>query len=323
MGDCKLTEATSKLKGTTLFAEGDGCISPTAIYISEKHTKTSGYNVILWFHGHHVKDMKANIFGPDLQDGETKLRESIDTAGQDVILIVPHLGLRSGKVDTGYGLGRFDGKGKSIKDYLDQILGLIGKRDGRDGVKSSDIDRLVLACHSGSDYLMRGASRQLGDDLKKGKLKEFWGYDCINSGGQTFATWAAGFPGVSFYFYVATGSIGYGHFSSYLIQAYGTPRKPKKPPMARVFLTPATNVPDVISVPDSQLAESFDDIDQKQKAKQGLSAFEKMRLETDPELDKGETSWAAAVKKHTLKHHYEVVEDMMPTRIARLFVGKP
>ena len=148
------------------------------------------------------------------------------------MLIVPWLGLKTydkdGKItDAGYGLGNLKGKGTSVKDYLDQVLGLISQ-----GMDSTKIDKLVLACHSGSDGLMRAATSELGEDLKK-KLKECWGFDCINSPGQTFGTWAAGLPGVSFYFYVAKGSINYGHFPSHLIFAYGTPQKPKAHPAFR------------------------------------------------------------------------------------------
>ncbi len=67
------------------------------------------------------------------------------------------------------------------------------------GCKSTNIERLVLACHSGSDAIMRDATGLLGDDLKK-KLQECWGFDCINSDGKFFCAWADGLPGVSFYF---------------------------------------------------------------------------------------------------------------------------
>jgi len=265
MSNCKLTEQKStKFKGKTLFTDGPDCIQSTAVYVSEKHdkTETSAWNVILWFHGWHVKDFKKNIFGDDTKGGNNKLRESVDAAGQDVVLIVPWLGFKSkvdGKiVDGGYGLGNLKKKGTSVKDYLDQVLGLISH-----GMDSTKIDKLVLACHSCSDGLMRAATSQLGEDLKKNRLKECWGFDCINSEGQIFGTWADGLPWVSFYFYVALGSIDYGNFPSHLIYAYGTPQKPRKPPMAKVFLAPAVNDPDLINVPDDQVIESFDAIQKK------------------------------------------------------------
>ncbi len=323
MSNCKLTEQKStKFKGKTLFTDGPDCIQSTAVYVSEKHdkTETSAWNVILWFHGWHVKDFKKNIFGDDTKGGNNKLRESVDAAGQDVVVIVPWLGFKSkvdGKiVDNGYGLGNLGKKGTSVKDYLDQVLGLISH-----GMDSTKIEKLVLACHSGSDGLMRAATSQLGEDLKKNRLKECWGFDCINSEGQIFGTWADGLPWVSFYFYVALGSIDYGNFPSHLIYAYGTPQKPRKPPMAKVFLAPAVNGPDLINVPDDQVIESFDAIQKKQQA--ALSAYEKLRLELDPLLDSKKGDWETEVKKHHLKQHYEVVQDLLKPRIERLFTKKP
>jgi hypothetical protein len=189
------------------------------------------------------------------------------------------------------------------------------------GQNSTNVEKLVLACHSGSDAIMRGATGVLGDDLKK-KLSECWGFDCINSGGENFGAWADGLPGVSFYFYVATGSIGYGHFPSHLIRAYGTPGTPKKPPMAKVFLAPGVNDPPLQSVPDDQLNESFEAIQKKPVA--SLSDYEKLRLVLDPKLDsKNKGDWATEVKKHHLKQHYEVVRDLLKPRIERAFAGKP
>ncbi len=320
MSNCKLTEQPTKFKGKTLFTAGD-CIQSTAVYVSVKHDNTN-WNVILWFHGWHVKDFKENIFGDDTKGGNNKLRESVDAAGQDVVLIVPWLGFKTkvdGKiVDKGYDLGNLGKKGTGVKDYLDQVLGLISS-----GMDSTKIDKLVLACHSGSDYLMRAATSGLGDDLKK-KLKECWGFDCINSPGQTFGTWAEGLPGVSFHFYVAQGSIDYDHFPSYLVYAYGTPQKPRKPPMAKVFLAPAVNDPDLKNVPDDQVIESFDAIQEKQKNQPAaLSAYEKLRLVLDPLLDSTKKDdWKTEVKKHTLKGHYPMVVDLLKPRIERLFPKK-
>jgi hypothetical protein len=92
--------------------------------------------------------------------------------------------------------------------------------------------------------------------------------------------------------------------------------------MAKVFLAPAVNDLDLINVPDDQVIESFADIKKKQPA--ALSAYEKLRLELDPLLDDPDpNTWATAVKKHHLKEHYEVVQDLLKPRIERLFTKKP
>lgn len=91
--------------------------------------------------------------------------------------------------------------------------------------------------------------------------------------------------------------------------------------MAKVFLAPAVNDPDLINVPDDQVIESFDAIQKKQQA--ALSAYEKLRLELDPLLDSKKGDWETEVKKHHLKQHYEVVQDLLKPRIERLFTKKP
>jgi hypothetical protein len=311
---CELVEESPKntsLNGTTLFTKED-CITPTAVYLSKANDRKSVANVIVFFHGFHVANIEKNVFGPDTAGGENKLREGVDAAAKDVVLIVPFLGhkeIGSGTLE----LGNLEKKG--IKAYLDQVLGLI--ISGKD---STSIERLVLACHSGSDKIQRDATGLLGADLKK-KLKECWGFDCINSDAdKDFGPWADGLPGVSFYFYVANGSIDYGHFPSHLKRAYGTPGSPKKPPMAKVFLAPAVNAPRLDSVPDDEISETFDAI-QKKRAP---SDYEKLRLKLDKQLDeKSKGAWETEAKKHVLKEHYEVVRDLFKVRIGRLFAGKP
>jgi hypothetical protein len=49
-------------------------------------------SVILWLHGYYVKDFSTNIFGPDDASGNNMLRESVDRAGEDVVLIAPWCG---------------------------------------------------------------------------------------------------------------------------------------------------------------------------------------------------------------------------------------
>lgn len=97
MSDCKLTEEKNSFKGTTLFLDGPDCMMRTAVYVSAKHDMKSALNVILWFHGWHVADIKKHVFEQDTAKGETMLRECVDKAGQDVVLIVPFLGARRAK----------------------------------------------------------------------------------------------------------------------------------------------------------------------------------------------------------------------------------
>src|SRR5262249_44378274 len=172
---CELVEEspkTTSLNGTTLFTKWDDCITPTAVYLSQANNRKSVANVIVFFHGYHVENIEKNVFGHDTsgKNNNNKLREAVDKAGRDVVLIVPFLGLKEIGDKRSMGLGNLQTKG--IQAYLDQILGLIVS-----GKDSTSIERLVLACHSGSDKIQKEAIDALGGNLKK-KLKECWGFDC-------------------------------------------------------------------------------------------------------------------------------------------------
>src|SRR5262249_45994467 len=148
------------------------------------------------------------------------------------------------------------------------------------------------------DKIQKEAIDALGGNLKK-KLKECWGFDCFNRPPDVkdgLGPLADGLPGVDFYYYVAQGSIDYGHFPSHLVRAYGTPKSPKVPPMANVYLAPAVNAPPLESVPDDEIRETNSDI-VKKKAHSG---YEKLRLVLDKILDHPSQSWETEAKKYGL-----------------------
>ena len=91
MSDLNRRRPERVAEGNDLFTKGD-CMTPTAVYRSQANDKKSVSNVILFFHGWHVVSIEKNVFGPDTDKGENKLRESVDAAGKDVVLIVPFLG---------------------------------------------------------------------------------------------------------------------------------------------------------------------------------------------------------------------------------------
>src|SRR5262249_25391363 len=104
-------KSSSSLKGTTLYVEDKvahphprsngldpgAAIPQTAIYVPDKHDTNKDLTVILWLHGQHVGNYRTNLFGPDTNGGVTNLRDSIDAAAKDVVLIVPFLGHSEGK----------------------------------------------------------------------------------------------------------------------------------------------------------------------------------------------------------------------------------
>jgi hypothetical protein len=205
-------KSNPSLKGTTLYVEEPpakgghhtdtgGCITPTAVYIAPNHDKTKNLNIILWFHGHHVKDYQTNIFIIDTKKGKTGLRESVDAAAaaradaRDVVLVAPFIGYRE---DTPFVSPSYDSKG--LEAYLVKLCDVLKEYLG-----TTTVDRLVVAWHSGSGEVAMPASDTLGNSTGtlKDKLKECWGYDCMYN---DYTAWMSRHSTQSLYFYHGTGS---------------------------------------------------------------------------------------------------------------------
>jgi hypothetical protein len=330
---CNISVATAQLaglKGTTLFVEeppdrGDhrldinGCIRSTAIYVPDKHDKKKPLNVILWLHGQHVPDYQKNLLGKDGNKGEGKLREGIDTAGKDVVLIAPFLGHSESDSQP---LVLPNPNKKGLEGYLTDLLAV---QEVIDELGSGGIDKLVLACHSAGGNMMRKATGMLGS--LDSKLKECWGFDCMYYDGQTYACWAAGLPNKYLYFYQGGGSNA-GHFWEFWDWAYGTPKNIRSPRMNNVFLAPCTKATPATkdfsasvaleTLPDDVVFRPVDAIAQIPEDRR--SDYETYRLELDKLLD-NPPAWTQRVKA-TVYSHYVVVQQLFGVRVARLFDSK-
>ena len=292
MSDCKLVALPDDpaFRGTTLVTDGD-CVRPTIVYLPKKTVKPP-LNVILWLHGWYVKDYRKNIFGPDTASGNNQLRESVDNSGQDVVLIAPWCNYQDAKSGS-LGLGDL-AKGQSgVQNYLDKILGLLPQQQqsgtSATALKSSDVERFVLACHSGGGTLMREITRVLGPDLGP-KLTECWGFDCMYESGNEYACWADSLPSLlgsetSFYFYLAHGTLEgdrgpvWPNFVDFWRFAYGTPDIPEKQRMQNVFLAPALDLPQRLETIDDDIVfQSSRAISDKEAP---LLPYEEFRLKLD------------------------------------------
>jgi hypothetical protein len=316
------------LKGTTLFVEDQpahvkkghhrmdtgGIITPSAVYVPANHDMGKDLNVIVWFHGHHVADYQRHIFLQDTQKGKTMLRESVDEAGKDVVLVVPFIGHREDKHDPAFVLPGFDGKG--FEAYLTKLCDVLKSNLG-----STTIGRLVIACHSGSGEMMKTATGALGN--LKANLKQCWGYDCMYV--NDYTTWMSNLSQQSLYFYQGNGSYA-SVFRTHWEYAYGTPNNPKKPRLNHVFLAPGTKNPpaDLECLTDAEIFQSFEAIKLKADNCQKLTTYEIWRLnDLDPLLDKAKDSGWATKVSGSVKGHYQVVQDLVAPRIEGLFAASP
>jgi hypothetical protein len=340
------TPPTPGLKGTTWFVEepppppskggqqppktrhrmvskDKGAITPTAVYIAG-NTSTN-LNVILWFHGFHVADYWHDIFVEDQMSGQTKLRENVDLAAKNVVLIVPWLGYKTFD-KNGNTVGSLDAPEVNQKqDYALYLKAVLDELKSAAALETTNVDRLVIACHSGSGPFMMDAADALGDKNSsfKDQVKECWGYDCIYGDMTRYTTWMDKHHAQhSLFFYLGTGS-SYNRkqgatrqFRDLWTFAYGTPGNPKKPALDKVFLAPATTQPvgDLECFSDNQVFATYDGLLTKDPTL--LSTYERWRKNIlDPLLDTDPTRWDTLVHA-SVKEHYHVVQDLLAQRVA-------
>jgi hypothetical protein len=110
------------------------------------------------------------------------LRRRFSNGGADAILIAPFLGRREKRGDGEFSLGSL-GDGGGGKRYLDRVLADLKEPLGLS--KTPNLNKLVVACHSGGGALMRQLMGTLGD--YESKLIACWGFDCLYSDGD--AAW--------------------------------------------------------------------------------------------------------------------------------------
>lgn len=152
-------------------------MKPTAVYLPPKHvTSETKFDVVVWLHGFYVRDHEF-LFRSD----PARLREQVRDSGRDVVLVAPFLGYE-------YAVGESFAGNYSVKDlaapkwgerYLDEILGALAKYLGSPSgsLPQLQIDRLIIACHSGGGNAMRNLVGSLG--RYQSNLKACWGFDCL------------------------------------------------------------------------------------------------------------------------------------------------
>ncbi|MET0527786.1 MAG: DUF2272 domain-containing protein [Microvirga sp.] len=203
----KLLKQDRSVSGVTLYPEidlgivdkfGQRAAPMTGIFLPDGFVAGSSIDLILYLHGFKAAraltidgywDAKRYPYGA--------LREKLNTARRNVVLVAPTLGAHSEA-------GRLVEPG-GLDAYLSKVLAVIGAHSPS-GRKVPTLRNLILACHSGGGLPMRRLAGGRGRAIAS--LRECWGFDCTYNGGDdTFwAGWASKTPSARCYFYYIPGS---------------------------------------------------------------------------------------------------------------------
>jgi hypothetical protein len=165
--------------GVTLFTKSTThCIKPTAVYFSPKHSVSGNVlNVVLWLHGFYVRNHKF-LFHND----RARIREQVRDCGKDVVLIAPFLGFEYAVDDTHFA-GNYNVEDLATpkwgERYLNEVLAALSHflvPDARPSFQLQ-VDKLIIACHSGGGVGMRNLVGNLGK--YQSNLRACWGLDCL------------------------------------------------------------------------------------------------------------------------------------------------
>lgn len=300
--------------GVLLKSVGKGWARPTGVFLPDFSVIGDGapLTVLLWFHGHRVRDISALFY-----EEKTKILEAVLSSRRRVVVVAPHLGWHQSKEKTDYNASVLGG-GRTTERYLDQVLAALS--DWATDVNNPlDNDKvppmkltlgdLYVAGHSGGGTGIMASTRALGGYERC--LRECWGFDCLYAGGQTWYQWARERGGIPLYFYFGDGTkpSDNGNVLDFWRLVYGTLKNPLKlgSRMSNVHLAPS-----LLGTEMDQVAfQLSEDIKAKPRP---TNRYEEVRSIVDPLLDRTGAYWTALLKEG-LFDHYRVVSDLLGPRI--------
>jgi peptidoglycan hydrolase-like protein with peptidoglycan-binding domain len=170
----------------------------TGIFIPQNFRPQAQADLIIYLHGFKTSStLTIEGYWNSSRFPHFALREGLNDAGKNVVLVAPTLGARS---QPGWltNPGGFD-------KYVDQVLAALAAHGPH---KEAGIvpraGNIILACHSGGGLRMRQLA--LSGAGYAGQIKECWGFDCTyNRGDDTqWAAWARSRPDARlFVYYIA------------------------------------------------------------------------------------------------------------------------
>lgn len=302
--------------GIALKSAGLGWMRPTGAFFRDLSVVGDGapLTVLLWFHGHRVRDIAA-LF----HEEKTRLLPAVLASKKRVVLVAPHLGWHQTREKTDYDASALGG-GRTAERYLDQVLEALSdwydatvNPPGRDRVPTPrfTLGDLYVAGHSGGGTGIRTSVLALGG--YKEMLRECWGFDCLYADGQVWYEWSKARGGIPLYFYFGDGTTpgARADVLGFWRLAYGTPKRPL--PLGRrlsnVHLAPA--------LPGTELDQvAFQRSEDIRARPRPANRYEEVRRKVDPLLDDTAAYWSALLKEG-LYDHYRVVSDLLGPRIAQ------
>jgi hypothetical protein len=307
-------DKSNPMGGIVLTSKGSGWKRPTGVFLPDPGIvgEHRALTVLLWFHGHFVKDIPSLFYKE-----ATKILQAVLDSKRRLVVVAPHLGWFKTRTDSDYNASVLGG-GKTCEQYLDQVLGALAEwylttLSGIDLESKPppkfQIAELYIAGHSGGGGGIMSSVASLGG--YKDQLRECWGFDCLYGSGQTWYDWARAQTRMPLYFYFGQGTqpAYNGDVLGFWKRVYGTPKSPLPlgARMLNVYLAPA--------LPGTELdmvAFQFSE-DIKAKAIAG-NRYEEIRKQVDPLLDTPTKYWSTIITLG-LKDHYPVVSELLGPRI--------
>jgi hypothetical protein len=162
----------------------------TGIFLPAGYRPEAGVDLIVYLHGYkrygYHPHMSVASYWDKRHVPYFLLREGLNDARKNVVLVAPTLGPRS---QAGWLVGA-----NGLDRYLAQVLSALRVYGPFQGVAALSVGHIILACHSGGGGPMRRLA--LNKELSAIKIRECWGFDCLYNGGDPdlWETWAAQHP---------------------------------------------------------------------------------------------------------------------------------
>jgi Thioredoxin len=175
--------------------------SMTGIFVPENYCPQSQVDLLVFLHGNKVRDHKPHFSIDSFWSFPTfRLREEVNKSQKNVILVAPTLGQfnEPGSLVCSGGFDRF----------LDHVLVSLKQFGPYVGKNKPTIGNIILACHSGSGWVMRSIA--MGTDIAATKIQECWAFEPSASIGSanTWKTWVQSRTTSKLYVYYLAGNAG-------------------------------------------------------------------------------------------------------------------